>query len=163
MPACSARRKQHKRLGRLQQRWSDGAAKPTATELLQKWQSEARRARDLGAPAVWDLTRYPSVLATAHAVDPSGELLSELHRVCAEAVAEVAGRHLLGGSRPLADRRRRVKAVKRVKEKPLGKEVVGKSLAGMPEGHPRGRLVDAVCGLLCRRERGSITPGVYFV
>jgi hypothetical protein len=113
MPTHSKRRNRRKRLGRLWQRWNDGVAMPKATELLLNWRIEARRrARDLGALAVWALADDPNVQALANEVDPSGELLSDLHRVCAEAIAEEAGRHLLGGSRPLADRRRRVKAVK---------------------------------------------------
>jgi hypothetical protein len=110
MPTRSAQRNQNKRLARLKQLSTAEGRKRRATLLLLGWQAEARRrARDLGAPAAWALTRYPSVLAAAWQLDPSGELLAELHRVCAEAVAEFAGRHLLGGSRPLADRRRRVK------------------------------------------------------
>ena len=45
--------------------------------------------------------------ALAARLDQSGELLEELRRICAEAVAEVAGPHLVRGSRPLADRNRR--------------------------------------------------------
>jgi hypothetical protein len=40
-------------------------------------------------------------------LDPTGTLAADLDRVCAEAVAEFAGRHLVQVGRPLADRRRR--------------------------------------------------------
>lgn len=40
-------------------------------------------------------------------LEPTGGLRADLDRVCAEAVAGVAGRHLVCGSRPLADRSRR--------------------------------------------------------
>jgi hypothetical protein len=107
MPTRSARRKQNKRQARLKLLSTAEGRQRRAAQLLLGWQAAARRrARDLGAPAAWTLTRYPAVLAAARQLDPSGELLAELHRVCAEAVAEFAGRHLLGGSRPLADRRR---------------------------------------------------------
>jgi hypothetical protein len=108
MPSRSVRRKQHKRVARFEKPGSDLARSQTATELLLEWRAEARRrAASLGALAVWALAASPSVRAIAGKVDPSGELLSELRRVCAEAVSEAAGRHLLGGSRPVADRSRR--------------------------------------------------------
>jgi hypothetical protein len=117
MPSRSVRRKQHKRVARFEKPRSDLALPQTATELLLGWRAEARRrAARLGAPAVWALAASSSVQAIAGKVDPSGELLSELRRVCAEAVAEVAGYHLVGGSRPLADRRRLVKANKAKEE-----------------------------------------------
>ena len=72
---------------------------------LSRWRKEARRrANDLGAPAVWALGRSRRPLALA--LDPTGELADDLARVCAEAVARAAGPHLVGGSRPLADRSR---------------------------------------------------------
>lgn len=71
-----------------------------------------RRARSLGAPAVWALAHDPHIANLARALDPSGELLTDLNRLCAEAVAEVAGRHMVRGSRPLADRSRRDRAGK---------------------------------------------------
>jgi hypothetical protein len=108
MPSRSVRRKLHKRLARLETRATDAFNVRTASDLLIGWRAEARRrARDLGAPAVWALADSPSVRAIARRVDPSGELLSELRRVCAEAIAEETGSHLVGGSRPAADRRRR--------------------------------------------------------
>src|ERR1700723_3228724 len=105
MPSHSVQRRQRQRLARLEELPTVEGRKRRATQLLIGWQAEARRrARFLGTPAVWDLAHYPSVLAQVNELDPSGELLSELQRVCAEAVAEFAGRHLLGGSRPVADR-----------------------------------------------------------
>jgi hypothetical protein len=81
-----------------------------AAQLLQAWRADARRrAEQLGAPAVWELADSPTVQGVARRLDPTGELLSELRRVCAEAIAEAAGRHLTSG-RPVADRRRRFKA-----------------------------------------------------
>jgi hypothetical protein len=107
MPTRSARRKQHKRFARFDKLAGEAVRRKKATELLREWRTEARRrAWHLGGPAVWALAASPSVRAVAQQVDSSGELLSELHRVCAEAVAEAAGHHLLSGSRPIADRRR---------------------------------------------------------
>ena len=72
---------------------------------LTRWGKEARRrANDLGEPAVWALERSRRRLAWA--LDDTGELAADLARVCAEAVAHAAGPHLVGGSRPLADRSR---------------------------------------------------------
>ncbi len=48
-----------------------------------------------------------AVQALAARLDRSGELLAELRRVCAEAVAEAAGSHLVRGGRPGADCKRR--------------------------------------------------------
>ena len=50
-----------------------------------------------------------AIRSAAACLDSSGELLAELRRVCAEAIAEAAGRHWVRGSRPLADRLRRAK------------------------------------------------------
>jgi hypothetical protein len=47
------------------------------------------------------------VQALAARLDRSGELLSELRRVCVEAVAKAAGRHLVRGSRPFTARKPR--------------------------------------------------------
>jgi hypothetical protein len=111
MPSRSVRRKQHKRLARFETVSGDAERLRRAAQLLQAWRVEARqRAEYLGAPAVWALAANPAVQARAQRADPGGELLSELRRVCAEAVAETAGRHLVRGSRPVADRRRRIKA-----------------------------------------------------
>ena len=91
MPSHSAERKRRQRLVRLQKLSTAEERKRRAAQLLMSWQTEARRrARFLGAPAVWDLANHPSVQAAARQLDPSGELLSELHRVCAEAVANEA-------------------------------------------------------------------------
>ena len=106
MPSRSVRRRHHKRLARLralEARERD----PEASLRLLDWRREAyRRSRDLGAPAVWGLAHDPGVRAVAAALDPGGELQADLDRVCAEAVASEAGRSLVRGSRPLADRGR---------------------------------------------------------
>src|SRR5262245_12100363 len=104
MPARSARRRQHKRLGHLPS-LTDGQRRVVASWHLRRWRKEVlRRAQNLGAPAVWALAA--EVQAKAAALDPSGELAADLQRVCAEAIASVAGRHLVSGSRPVAERAR---------------------------------------------------------
>jgi hypothetical protein len=109
MPSRSVRRRHHKRLQRADayaglsaaERWRE------ANRKLIGWRGEARyRARHLGVAAAWALAADPEIQAVARALDPSGELESELRRACAEAVAEAAGWHLVAGSRPLADRSR---------------------------------------------------------
>ena len=110
MSSRTARRCRHKRLARIAAQRPDKRARDAARTLVQ-WQVEARRrARSLGAPGVWDLARAPQIREVAHGLDPTGELQSDLDRVCAEEVAAVAGRHLVGASRPLADRRRHERA-----------------------------------------------------
>jgi hypothetical protein len=102
---------QRKQLARFEKLPANALRSRAAARLLLAWRKEARRrARWLGEPAVWALADSPAVRAKARAADPSGELLSELRRVCAEAIAEVAGSHLVRGSRPLADRRRQSSA-----------------------------------------------------
>ena len=82
-----------------------GQRRGVAVWHLRRWRAEAAwRARDLGAPAVWALAA--EVGAEAEALDPSGELASDLARVCAEAIAGVARGHLVRGSRSLADQAR---------------------------------------------------------
>ena len=105
MSSRSARRRQHKRLAEVGQLTTRALRDAEAARLLLVWRDEARRrAASLGAPAVWALADSTAVQTLAVRLDRSGELLSELRRVCAEAVAEVAGRHLVRASRPLADR-----------------------------------------------------------
>ena len=60
----------------------------------------------MGAPAVWALADNAAVQALARRVDPSGELLSDLRRVCAEVVAEAEGHYLKTGKPVLAERPR---------------------------------------------------------
>jgi hypothetical protein len=107
MPSRSVRRRQHKqqtRAGNLKG-WQRSRS---AARLLELWRTEARRrAADLGAPAVWALAESAAVVALADRVDPSGELLIDLRRVCAEAVAEVTNPALAGKGIPVAGRKRR--------------------------------------------------------
>jgi hypothetical protein len=106
MVARATRRKRIKQLKRLvtlprEQRRQEGL------RLLLAWDREARRrAGDLNAPPVWDLVRSQQIQAICQAVDPTGVLLADLGWVCTEAVAKPADRHLLGGSKPLAERSR---------------------------------------------------------
>lgn len=73
--------------------------------LLDGWKAEARRrANDLDEPGVWMLMKTKARVIAA--CDPAGELASELSRICHEALARVFGPHLMGGSRPVADRSR---------------------------------------------------------
>jgi hypothetical protein len=106
MPGRSVRRRQHKQLARLHTLSEPDRIKESSRRLV-GWRREAnRRARSLAAPAVWGLANDPQVKAVTAALDPGGELQADLDRVCAEAVASEAGRFLVRGSRPLADRGR---------------------------------------------------------
>jgi hypothetical protein len=58
------------------------------------------RAGDLNAPEAWALVEDPKTQTAAQVVDPSGELMSDLRRATAEAVANAAGRRLEPRSRP---------------------------------------------------------------
>ena len=106
MPSRTVRRARRKSLARIDAAPLDRMARQAAETLI-RWRAEARhRARSLGAPAVWDLARDAGIQEVARRLDSTGGLYAELERVCAEAVADIAGRHLVGASRPLADRRR---------------------------------------------------------
>jgi hypothetical protein len=110
MPSRTARRSQHKRLRRIDAKPTDKRAREAA-RILVAWQEEAReRAGSLGAPAAWALAHNCTIQQVAQHLDPTGGMQADLNRVCAEAVAEVAGRHLVRGSCPLADRSRRERA-----------------------------------------------------
>jgi hypothetical protein len=109
----TVRRARHKWVARIEAQPQDKTAKEAAGILVQWWAEARRRARSLGAPAVWTLARDPDIHQVAQKLDPTGGLRADLNWICAEAVAEVAGRHLVGGSRPLADRSRRERAGKR--------------------------------------------------
>lgn len=110
MRTRSARRAHHKRLVRIALD-RPGDRSRQAAGILVQWRAEARRrARSLDAPAVWALAGSFDIQEVARHLDPTGALQADLDRVCAEAVAEVAGRHLVRGSRPLADRSRRERA-----------------------------------------------------
>jgi hypothetical protein len=108
MPSRSVRRRRNKALAAVGKLPTHSLCDKEATRLLLAWRQEARRrAGRLGAPAAWALADSPAVQALAARLDRSGELLAELRRACAEAVAAAAGRHLVRGSRPRADRKRR--------------------------------------------------------
>jgi hypothetical protein len=106
MPSRSVRRRQTKqaaRLGALGAGLAEGPGRAVMAWHLARWRAEAnRRADDLTAAAVWALNDG----VRAKALAPTGELAGDLARACAEAVARAAGRHLVGVSRPLADRSR---------------------------------------------------------
>jgi hypothetical protein len=69
------------------------------------WSAEAsHRAKDSSGLRVWDLALDPYIRELAQAMDPSGELLGYLDRICAER----AGGHLIPhGSRTRVDGPRR--------------------------------------------------------
>ena len=107
MPSRSVRRRQHKRLARLGD-LTPGQRRAVAVWWLLRWRKEAQhRARSLEALAAWDLADDPQIRAVVQQLDDCGELQSDLQQVCAEAVAGMAGRHLIAASRPSADRSRR--------------------------------------------------------
>ena len=104
MSSRSARRYQHRRLKRLSA-FDTAQQRTEAVRQLVVWQREARRrAPDLNAPEVWDLARNAQRQSVAELLDPGGDLQNDLNRICAQAVAGEAGRSLVQGSRPLADR-----------------------------------------------------------
>jgi hypothetical protein len=94
---CSrgVRRRKHKHLRHLLT-LHDGNRLQVASQLLANWQREARRrVKWLGAPAAWRLTTDPHIRAVIRQLDPTGELLADLRRVCAEAIAEKVDRRLV--------------------------------------------------------------------
>lgn len=104
MASSKMRRREQKQLQAVEKLSPDERYKEGG-RLLKEWRVEAnRRSNDLGAPEVWALMESKKKLAWL--CDPSGELAGDLARICAEAVARVAGRHLASVSRPLADRSR---------------------------------------------------------
>ena len=99
-PSRSARRNGHKRLAR-SLKASEAPYSALVCRWLAAWRAEAqRRARLLGAPAVWALLRGPRVVALLRQLDPSGELAQDLARLCAEAVAAVSDPRMARGCRP---------------------------------------------------------------
>ncbi len=108
MSTRSTRRRNHKRLAAIRNLTTATELSAEATRMLLAWREEARRRADfLNAPAVWALVANENVREVVARLDPSGELMAELRRICAEAVAQAAGVHLVRGSTPVADRRRR--------------------------------------------------------
>lgn len=106
MPSRTVARRLDRRVARFE-RLTVEQKKAEAGRQLFDWRQEAfHRAQYLTAARVWALAEEPRRRALARALDSTGELLADLERVCAEAVAGHAGRHLVQGSRPLADRGR---------------------------------------------------------
>ena len=104
MPSRSVRRRKNKRLARVGQLTPEGRTFAAMQSLL-GWKVEARkRAQTLSAPEVWALAADPRNRELANRLDESGDLLADLQRICAEAVAEMAESRLLTASRPAADR-----------------------------------------------------------
>jgi deoxyribodipyrimidine photolyase len=90
MPSRSVRRRKHKQLRRIRA-LDEQQRQALAQQLLSKWRDEARRrAKLLHAPAVWPLTTDPHIGAIIRELDQTGNLLADLRRICAEAIAEVA-------------------------------------------------------------------------
>ena len=103
MRSRTVRRRKHKELQRLLA-LHPGQRTVVANQMLSIWQREARRrAHWLGARAVWQLPNDPHIQAAIHALDPTGELLTDLRRVCAEAIAEVADRRMVRRFTPCLD------------------------------------------------------------
>jgi deoxyribodipyrimidine photolyase len=100
MRSRGVRRRKHKQLRHLltlheRQRLA------VANQLLTNWQAEARRrAKWLGAPAVWRLTTDPHIQAVIRELDPTGDLLADLRRVCAEVIAQVVDRLMIQSCLP---------------------------------------------------------------
>jgi hypothetical protein len=67
-----------------------------ANQMLSNWRIEARRrAKFLGAPSVWQLANDPHIQAVIRKLNSTGELLADLRRVCAEAIADVVDHRML--------------------------------------------------------------------
>jgi hypothetical protein len=93
MPSRSTKRRR-RRAQSVYYDWTDDQIKALAAARLEEWRAEAvRRAKRLGEPAVWNLQKQFQQVADD--IDSSGELREDLNRVCAEAVASIAGRHLV--------------------------------------------------------------------
>lgn len=106
MSARTLARRVHRRHARFD-RLTPPQKQAEAARQLVGWRQEAfRRAQHLTAPCVWALAYDPGRRALALVLDPSRGLLEDLEHACAEAIASQAGRHLVSGSRPLADRGR---------------------------------------------------------
>ena len=106
MPSRTVARRLDRRLTRFQGLTPE-RKRIEANRQFSRWKQEAfHRAKYLSAPRVWALYDDPCRRALAQVLDPTGALLADLEWICARAVAGQAGRHLVQGSRPLADRGR---------------------------------------------------------
>jgi hypothetical protein len=104
MRSRGVRRRKHKQLRHLLT-IHDRQRLAVANQLLTNWRAEARRrAKWLGAPAVWRLTTDPHIRAVIRELDPTVDLLADLRRVCAEAIANVVDRRMVLSGRPLTVR-----------------------------------------------------------
>ena len=106
MPSRSVRRRKHKEVQRLRE--LPKQQKPgVAAMVLASWQIEARRrSRFLHTAPVWALAADPHVQAVAAALDSTGELHSDLNRLCADTIAQNAAQQLISTPRPASDRPR---------------------------------------------------------
>jgi hypothetical protein len=95
MSSRTVRRSRHKRLARIQALTPDKQTKEKAWLLVQLKVEVRRRAPLLKEPSVWALARDPDIQEMLKRLDPTGLLQEDLNRVCAEAIAEVAGQHLV--------------------------------------------------------------------
>jgi hypothetical protein len=106
MSQRSTRRRRHKKLSRSTGRLRTERLRREAARLLAELKAEARhRAPHLTAPAAWSLVT-PTLKAEAQTLDPTGDLLAELHRLIAEAVARAADEPLVAVGKPAAERKR---------------------------------------------------------
>jgi hypothetical protein len=100
MSSRTVRRSRHKRLARMQALPPDEQIQEKAWLLVQLRAKVRRRARSLKEPTVWAFALDAEIQEMLKRLDPTGLLQEDLNRVCAQAIAEVVGRHLVRGSRP---------------------------------------------------------------
>ena len=106
MASRSIRRREHKKLRHMLTVQARHRL-AVANQLLIDLQAEARRrANWLGSPPAWRLTTDPHIQTAIRELDPTGNLLADLQRVCAEAIAEVVDRRMIDSCRPLIARTR---------------------------------------------------------
>lgn len=106
MSKQSPQRRHLKHLARLRA-LSESQRQAESARRLAACRREANRRADRLGERVWDLAKDPETGAILAALDPSGASQEDVNRACAEAIACVAGGHLVRGSRPPADRIRR--------------------------------------------------------
>lgn len=100
MASRGVRRRKHKQIARLLT-LPESQRLARANQLLTNWQREARRrAGRLGAARAWQLTTDLHIRATIRELDPTGELLADMRRVCTEAIGEVVDRRMVCSCQP---------------------------------------------------------------